>query len=205
MDRHPMTQPRSSLAIALQDYKGPRPGIALTIAAVALLAAIVVGAWHVIALGGAAAQLRETEQTVRTLNRYNAALEVWRQMASERQEFAAQERLRDSLGIALRTELAQMRAAMTDSTDRALVGEILGDLQRPEQQGRIELGSAGREEMIVLTARQESTLLAAAAGSQRARIVGAVIIALAVLAAGVLIIPMSWLYVQYKRGVPLGA
>jgi hypothetical protein len=205
MDRHPMTQPRSSLAIALQDYKGPRPGIALTIAAVALLAAIVVGAWHVIALGGAAAQLRETEQTVRTLNRYNAALEVWRQMASERQEFAAQERLRDSLGIALRTELAQMRAAMTDSTDRALVGEILGDLQRPEQQGRIELGSAGREAMIVLTARQESTLLAAAAGSQRARIVGAVIIALAVLAAGVLIIPMSWLYVQYKRGVPLGA
>jgi hypothetical protein len=205
MDRHPMTQPRSSLAIALQDYKGPRPGIALTIAAVALLAAIVVGAWHVIALGGAAAQLRETEQTVRTLNRYNAALEVWRQMASERQEFAAQERLRDSLGIALRTELAQMRAAMTDSTDRALVGEILGDLQRPEQEGRIELGSAGREAMIVLTARQESTLLAAAAGSQRARIVGAVIIALAVLAAGVLIIPMSWLYVQYKRGVPLGA
>jgi hypothetical protein len=205
MDRHPMTQPRSSRAIALQDYKGPRPGIALTIAAVALLAAIVVGAWHVIALGGAAAQLRETEQTVRTLNRYNAALEVWRQMASERQEFAAQERLRDSLGIALRTELAQMRAAMTDSTDRALVGEILGDLQRPEQQGRIELGSAGREAMIVLTARQESTLLAAAAGSQRARIVGAVIIALAVLAAGVLIIPMSWLYVQYKRGVPLGA
>jgi hypothetical protein len=199
-----MTQPRSSLAIALQDYKGPRPGIALTIAAVALLAAIVVGVWHLIALGGAAAQLRETQQTIRTLNRYNAALEVWRQMASEQQEFAAQERLRDSLGTALRTELAQMQAAMVDSTDRALVGEILGDLQRPEHEGRIELGSAGREAMIVLTARQESTLLAAVAGSQRARIVGAVIIALAVLAAGVLIIPMSWLYVRYKQGVPPG-
>jgi hypothetical protein len=199
-----MTQPRSSLAIALQGYKGPRPGIALTIAAVALLAAILVGVWHLIALGGAAAQLRETQQTIRTLNRYNAALEVWRQMASEQQEFAAQEHLRDSLGMALRTELAQMRAAMTDSTDRALVGEILGDLQRPEQQGRIELGSAGREAMIVLTAHQDSTLLAAATESQRARIAGAVIIALAVLAAGVLIIPMSWLYVQYKRGVPLG-
>ena len=37
-----MAQPRSSLAMALEYYKGPRPGIALTIAAVALVGALVV-------------------------------------------------------------------------------------------------------------------------------------------------------------------
>jgi hypothetical protein len=58
--------------------------------------------------------------------------------------------------------------------------------------------------MIVLTTRQGSTLLAAAAGSQRARVAGVVFMALSVIAAGVLIIPMSWRYVRYKRGVPPG-
>ena len=55
-----MTQPRmstgrSSLAIALnQYYTGPRPGIALTISALALIAAVAIGVAHVVMLGGIA-------------------------------------------------------------------------------------------------------------------------------------------------------
>jgi hypothetical protein len=198
-----MTQPRSSLALALQDYRGPRPGVALTIAAVALVAAILLGAVHVIGLGRTTARLTQSQQTIRALHRYNAALEVWRQMASERLEFAAQRRLRDSLAVALRLELAELRASMSDSTDRALVSQALGDLQRPDS-ATFQLGAAGREAMILLVARQERALFDAAAASQRGRLLGGALIALTVVAAGVLIIPMSWVYVRFKRGIPPG-
>lgn len=199
-----MTQPRSSLAIALQDYRGPRPGVALTIAAVALIAATGLGVVHVVGLGRAATQLRESQQTIRALHRYNVTLEVWRQMAVGQAEFAAQRRLRDSLAVALRTELTGLRATMTDSTDRALVTQVLDDLQRPREPISLELGVAGREAMILLVSRQETALFDAAAASQRARVFGGVLIALTIIAAGVLIVPMSWVYLRFKRGVPPG-
>lgn len=196
--------PRSSLAIALQDYKGPRPGIALTIAAVALLIALVVGTFHLIGLGRSTALLSDARATVQSLNRYNATLEVWRQMATDDLQFEAQRNLRDSLAYALRTELGALQQEMTDSTDRALVGAILADIDQSPETSQLELGVAGREAIIVLTARQDSAMLEAAAVSQRSRVFGAVLIALTVVAAAVLIVPMSWVYVQYKRGMPLG-
>jgi hypothetical protein len=199
-----MTQPRSSLALALQDYRGPRPGVALTIAAVALLAAMVLGAVHVVGLGRAATRLRESQQSIRALHRYNAALEVWRQMAVDQLEFTAQRRLRDSLAVALRAELTDLRSSMRDSTDRALVSQVLDDLQRPKEPAAFELGVPGREAMILLVSRQEAALFEAAAASQRARLLGGALIALTVVAAGVLIIPMSWVYVRFKRGIPPG-
>jgi hypothetical protein len=199
-----MTQPRSSLALALQDYRGPRPGVALTIAAVALLAAMVLGAVHVVGLGRAATRLRESQQSIRALHRYNAALEVWRQMAVDQLEFTAQRRLRDSLAVGLRAELTDLRSSMRDSTDRALVSQVLDDLQRPKEPAAFELGVPGREAMILLVSRQEAALFEAAAASQRARLLGGALIALTVVAAGVLIIPMSWVYVRFKRGIPPG-
>lgn len=199
-----MTQPRSSLAIALQDYKGIRPGIALTIAAIALIAAIVVGALHILALGRSAAQITEGQQTVRTLNRYNAALEVWRQMAAGEVEFAAQARLRDSIGDALRTELAALRETLADDTDKNLALQIMQDLRQPAEGEGVDLGTSGREAMILLSARQDSALFEAAVQSQRSQIMGGVLIALTILAAGILIVPMSWMYVRYKAGVPPG-
>jgi hypothetical protein len=198
-----MTHPRSSLAIALQDYRGPRPGVALSIAAVALIAAMGLGVVHVIALGRAAARLTESQQTIRALHRYTAALEVWRQMAAGQLEFVAQRRLRDSLAVGLRTELAGLRSSLTDSTDRALVGQVLDDLLRPGDESAVfELGTSGREAMILLVSRQERALFEAASASQRGRVLGAILIALTVIAAGVLIIPMSWVYVRFKRGIP---
>lgn len=199
-----MTQPRSSLALALQDYRGPRPGVALTIAAVALIAAMVLGMVHVIGLGRATARLTESQQTIRALHRYNAALEVWRQMAADRLEFAAQRRLRDSLAVALRTEMTDLRASMSDSTDRTLVTQVLDDLQRPGDTTAFELGARGREAMILLVSRQERSLFEVAAASQRGRLLGGILIGLTVIAAGVLIIPMSWVYVRFKRGIPPG-
>lgn len=205
-----MTQPRSSLAIALQDYKGIRPGIALTIAAVALIAALVVGIVHIALLGAAASTITEGERTLQTLNRYNAALEVWRQMAvvpDSALPFAAQRRLRDSLAKGLRGDLAILQGEMSDSTDRALVQQIMGDIQRPEDSTKastLELGVAGREAMILLTGRQDSALFTAAARSQRSQIFAAILLGLTIVAAGVLIVPMSWMYVRYKRGVPPG-
>ena len=190
--------------MALQDYRGPRPGIALTIAAAALLVALVVGVFHLLGLGRSASLLSDSRRTIQTLNRYNATLEVWRQMATATLEFEEQRRLRDSLAYALRTELDVVRQELTDSTDRALVSAILADLDVPAEMPQLQLGVAGREAIIVLTARQDSALLTAAAESQRSRVVGAVLIALTVVAAAVLIVPMSWAYVRFKRGIPPG-
>jgi len=205
-----MTQPRSSLAIALQDYKGPRPGIALTIAAVALVAALIVGLVHAVWLGRSSATIREGGETMRTLHRYNAGLEVWRQMATSAEgvQFPDQVRLRDSLASALHAQLFGLREVLTDSLDRSLVGEILSDLeswsaQRPVEAG-MDLGLRGREAMMVLTARQDSALFRAAHSSQQSQMFAAILIALTIIAAGVLIIPMSWVYVRYKRGIPPG-
>jgi hypothetical protein len=199
-----MPQPRSSLAMALQDYKGPRPGIALTIAAVALVIAMVVGAYHIVGLSRSAALLEESGRTIQTLNRYNATLEVWRQMAAESLAFDAQRRLRDSLAYTLRRQLAGLRDQLIDSTDRALVGTILADVDTSPVTPQLQLGVRGREAMIVLTARQDSALLQAAAVGQRSRVVGAFLLALTVIAAGVLIVPLSWAYVRFKRGIPPG-
>jgi hypothetical protein len=58
--------------------------------------------------------------------------------------------------------------------------------------------------MMVLAARQDSSLFRAAAQSQQSQMFAAILIALTIIAAGVLIIPMSWVYVRYKRGIPPG-
>ena len=201
-----MTQPRSSLAIALQDYKGLRPGIALTIAAVALIAAIGVGTVHIVLLGRSVATIQDAGQTIRTMHRYDAALEVWRQMATDAEGSAVQGRLRDSIALALRSDLANLMDATADTVDRNLIGSIVRELT-PATTGQamtFDLASAGREQMILLRGRQDDALFAAAAASQRSQIIGALLIALTVIAAGILIIPMSWVYVRYKRGVPPG-
>src|SRR5262245_58367873 len=81
---HP--QPRSSLAIALQDYHhilGVRPGLALTVAAIALIAAAGLAIGLITMLGSSSRSIAEGRQTVRALHRYNAALEVWRQMSAQ--------------------------------------------------------------------------------------------------------------------------
>jgi len=193
--------PRSSLAIALEDYKGPRPGIALTIAAIFLLAAVVVGVIHVVMLGKAGNAIEDGSQTIRTLNGYNAALEVWRQLAADTGEVTPQEaQLRDSIALALQRQFTSLKAELEEPTDQQLVDDILDDFTPTEG----EVGLQGREAIILLKARQDSAIFEAATGWQSSQYMAALIIGLAVVAAGVMIIPMSWAYVRYKRGVPPG-
>ncbi|MGD8726992.1 MAG: hypothetical protein PVH40_05055 [Gemmatimonadales bacterium] len=193
--------PRSSLAIALEDYKGPRPGVALTIAAVLLLAAVVVGVIHVAMLGRAGNAIDDGSETIRTLNGYNAALEVWRQLAVDTGEVTPQEiQMRDSIALSLQRQFSALRAEFEDSTDQRLVDNILDDFTPSDA----PIGVRGREALIVLKARQDSAIFQAATGWQRSQYMAALIIGLAVIAAGIMIIPMSWAYVRYKRGVPPG-
>ena len=209
-----MTQPRSSLAIALQDYKpllGIRPGVALTIAAICLLAAVVVGMLHVVWLGQSGAAIAEGRRTVRTLHSYNAALEAWRQMATlpdSELQFPAQRRFRDSIATALRIEFTTLQGDLRDSADKVLVEQVLGDLKPATaaamKAGAPDLGTQGRSAMIVLTARQDASLFRAAQRYQSSQMLAAVLIGLIVLAAVLLIVPIAWVYVRYKRGVPPG-
>jgi hypothetical protein len=201
-----MHRPRSSLAIALEDYKGPRPGIALTIAALFLVAAIVVGVVHVVMLGRAGNAIADGSSTIRTLNSYNAALEVWRQMAADSGMVTPEEaQLRDSIAYALQRQFTTLQAEFEDTVDQGLVDEILADFTpSADPRGGTEVGVRGREAIIVLKARQDSAIFQAATGWQRSQYMAALIIGLGVIAAGVMIIPMSWAYVRYKRGIPPG-
>jgi hypothetical protein len=57
--------------------------------------------------------------------------------------------------------------------------------------------------MIVLLHDQDTALFDAAEASQRGVLLAAVLLALTILAAGLLIVPMAWLYVRYKRGAAI--
>ena len=202
--------PRSSLAIALgQYYTGPRPGVALTIAAIALIAAVVVGVVHIVMLGQSGLAITDGQRTMHTLHRYNAALEVWRQMAVVPEKdikFPEQKRLRDSIAAALRNDIATLQHQTTDATNSRLLGDVLSDLQPgdPNKAPALDLGNRGRAAMIVLAAREDSALFRAAERYQRSQFFAAIVIGLTVIASASLIFPISWAYVRYKRGMPPG-
>jgi hypothetical protein len=186
----------------MKDYTFIRPGIAVTISAVTLALALVTGFWLIFSLGETAATVASGARTSETLHRYNAGLEVWREMATSadprfrRVEAVAQ---RDSLGRKLRMELADLANSMTDDQERELVQTVLGGLTS----SRTGTGVEARQAMIVLLARQDAALFRAAQASQRAVLLAAVLLGLTIVAASTLIIPMAWLYVRYKRGATI--
>jgi len=190
---------RSSFAIAMKDYTFIRPGIAVTISAATLLAAVIIGVLLIGSLGRAARTVRQGGQTAQTLHRYNAALEVWRGMAvggDSLLERPEARRMRDSIRTALTENFSALQAGLEDPTDSAMVRTILEGLAT----GDVELTADARQAMIVLLARQDSAMFQAAATSQRAVLFSALLLGLTVVAAGMLVIPMAWLYVRYKRG-----
>ena len=190
---------RSSFAIAMKDYTFIRPGIAVTISAATLLAAVIIGVLLIGSLGRAARTVRRGGHTAQTLHRYNAALEVWRGMTvggDSLLERPEARRMRDSIRTALTDNFSALQADLEDPTDSAMVRTILAGLAA----GDVELTRDARQAMIVLLARQDSAMFQAAATSQRAVLFSALLLGLTVLAAGMLVIPMAWLYVRYKRG-----
>ena len=193
---------RSSFAIAMKDYTFIRPGIAVSISALTLALALVIGLWLIFSLREAAATVSHGASTVETLHRYSAGLEVWRQMSTStdaayrRPEAIAQ---RDSLGRELRVQLAGLATSMEDDRERDLVQNVLLGLNTDGPAP----GTQAREAMIVLLARQDSAMFYAAERSQQAVLLSAVLLALTIIAAGMLIVPMAWLYVRYKRGATI--
>jgi hypothetical protein len=193
---------RSSFAIAMKDYTFIRPGIAVSISAATLALALVIGFWLIVSLRGAATTVENGARTVETLHRYNAGLEVWRQMISstdpayKRPEAVAQ---RDSIGRALREQLARLGTDMADPGDQERVQQILEGLTREDP----SIGTQARQAMIVLLAKQDSAMFKAAETSQKAVLLSAALLGLTVVAAGMLVIPMAWLYIRYKRGATI--
>lgn len=186
----------------MKDYTFIRPGIAVTISAITLALALVIGLWLIFSLSEAATTATRGASTSATLHRYNAGLEVWREMATgtdprlHRVEAIAQ---RDSLGRQLRVELAELGNSMTDDHDRQLVQTVLGGLTSTGAGA----GTEARQAMIVLLAKQDNAIFQAARASQRAVLLSAILLALTIIAAGMLIVPMAWLYVRYKRGAAI--
>jgi len=157
------------------------------------------------AASAAAATASHGANTVQTLHKYNAGFEVWRQMATgtdagyKRPEAIAQ---RDSIGRELRVELSGLANTMNDSRERDLVQNVLLGLTSTSTTGGREAQEA-REAMIVLLAKQDSALFHAAKVSQQAVLLSAVLLALTIIADGMLIVPMAWLHVRYKHGATI--
>lgn len=197
-----LSMPRSSFAIAMKDYTFIRPGIAVTISAATLVVALVFGLDLIRSLKRAAATVDRGARATQTLHRYNAGVEVWRQMATSsdpayrRPEALAQ---RDSIRAALRDQLAALSASLEPAADRGLVQTVLEGLSSVDPAA----GTKAREAMIVLLAHQDAALFEAAATAQRGVLLAAVLLALTILAAGMMVVPMAWLYIRYKRGASI--
>lgn len=193
---------RTSLAIALKDYTFIRPGIAVSISAACLIAALIIGTVLIGSLKRASAIVDLGSRTVFTLHGYNAALEAWHELVTsedptlKRPESVA---LRDRLRTALTGQLQELQTKLSDSTDQALIGSALQGLATMD----VGLDNAARQAMIVVLARQDAAMFAAVAASQRAVLLAAVLMALTLVAAGTLVVPMAWLYIRYKRGITL--
>ncbi len=194
--------PRSSFAIAMKDYTFIRPGVAVTISATTLVAALIIGVLLIKSLSHASATVNRGAHASESLNRYNARYEVWRSMATStdpaflRPEAIAQ---RDSLQHDIQSGLSRFGAGVTSQQDSSLVQQVLEGLASTDYQTT----NKARQAMIVLLAEQDQALFEAAEVSQRGVVFAAVLLALTILAAGLLIVPMAFLYVRYKRGAAI--
>lgn len=197
-----MSMPRSSFAIAMKDYTFIRPGVAVTISAATLVAALIIGVLLIKSLAHASATVDRGARASELLHRYNARYEVWRGMATstdpnyQKAEAVAQ---RDSLRNDLQTELAHFGDGLSSQQEKDLVQQVLEGLAATDYQTT----NKARQAMIVLLARQDASLFEAAETSQRGVLLAAFLLALTITAAGLLIVPMAWLYVRYKRGAAI--
>ena len=194
--------PRSSFAIAMRDYTFIRPGIAVTLSAATLVLALVLGLDLIVSLRQAASTVRSGARASESLHRYNAGLEVWRRMATSpgpayrRPAVVAQ---RDSIRDALREQIASLTTSLDNAQDQDLARTVLEGLTRTDEPATND----AREAMIVLLAHQDAALFDAAEGAHRGVALAAGLLTLTIFAAGMLVVPMAWLYMRYKRGAAI--
>ena len=136
------------------------------------------------------------------LHGYSAAYEVWYQMATsndpayKRPEAMSQ---REAIRERLRTQLSRLSKTLPDSGDQEQVRTILQGLAATDA----ATSTAARQAMTVLLGTQDRNLFDAAETSQRGVLLAAVLLALTIVAAGLLIVPMAFLYIRYKRGATI--
>jgi hypothetical protein len=186
----------------MKDHTFIRPGIAVTISAATLMVALMFGADLIGSLRRAATTMERGARVTRTLHRYNAGLEVWRQMSTStdpayrRPEVLAQ---RDSIRATLRAQLATLGPSLDAPVDQERVRSVLDGLSSRDPRAQTQ----AREAMIRLLAHQNATLFDAAALAQRGVLLAALLLALTVLAAGMVVVPMAWLYHRHTRGATI--
>jgi len=196
-----MSMPRSSFAIAMKDYTLIRPGIAVTISAATLVAALITGLFLIKLLVHASDTINRGAQASELLHRYNARYEVWRGMATSADpayKSATAVAQRDSIRDGLQGELSRFGATL-GTQEKDLVQQVLEGLASTDAQTTTK----ARQAMIVLLHNQDAALFEAAEASQNGVKYAAILLALTILAAGLLIVPMAWLYVRYKRGAAI--
>lgn len=191
------SMPRSSFAIAMKDYTFIRPGIAVTISAATLVAALIIGVMLIKSLAHASSTVTRGATASEALHRLNAKYEVWRTMATGGD--TAYRRQADSIRGTLQADLSRFGNTLGSDQERGFVQQILEGLASTDA----PTTKNAREAMIVLLAHQDAALFDAAETSQRGVTFAAVLLALTILAAGMMIIPMAWLYVRYKRGAAI--
>jgi hypothetical protein len=116
--------------------------------------------------------------------------------AYRRPEAVAQ---RDSIRNTLREQLAALGNAMDKPEDRELAYTVQAGLSSLDP----AVATQAREAMVVLLARQDAAMFDAAATAQRGVLLAAVLLALTILAAGMMVVPMAWLYIRHKRGATI--
>jgi len=195
-----MSMPRSSFAMAMKDYTFIRPGIAVTISAITLIASLIIGVFLIRSLRHAAASVDAGANLSETLHRYNAKWEVYLTMATgtgpeyKRPEVITQ---RDSLRSDLQSALQRLdqRSSTTDE-ERELIRQILEGLTTTDP----ATIKHAREALVVILGNQDRKLFDAAKESQKGVKLATVLLALTIVAASIMLIPMAWLYLRFKRG-----
>jgi len=193
---------RSSFAVAMKDYTFIRPGIAVSISAATLVAALIIGLLLIQSLSHASTTVNRGASASQQLHGYSAAYEVWYQMATsndpayKRPEAMSQ---REAIRERLRTQLSRLSKTLPDSGDQEQVRTILQGLAATDA----ATSTAARQAMTVLLGTQDRNLFDAAETSQRGVLLAAVLLALTIVAAGLLIVPMAFLYIRYKRGATI--
>src|SRR5256886_16032491 len=157
--------PRSSFAAALKEYTFIRPGLAVSISAACLIAAVIIGVFLIGSLKRATVIVDVARRTVFTLHGYNAALETWQQLVvSEDPELKKPESraLRDRIRSALTGELQKLAAATQDASQRTLIETVIKGLQA----GNVGLDETGRQAKVVVLGRPGQASPQAVGGSQ---------------------------------------
>jgi prophage DNA circulation protein len=181
----------------MKDYTFIRPGIAVTISAATLVAALITGVVLIKKLAQASATVTRGATASQALHSLNAKYEVWRTMATGSDtSYRAQA---DSIRSTLQSDLTRFGSTLASDQERGFVQQILDGLRNTDA----ETTKNAREAMIVLLGHQDAALFDAAGTSQEGVLLAATLLALTILAAGLLIVPMAWLYIRFKRGAAI--